>query len=237
MKLEFNSGSQRLGRRALFGPALRGVRDCAAPGIGLQIFALSIVLGYFFIPSVRDVLDGVGELKDQYGYLFSALSTILFGAFIPFSFLALTGRVRPARRLTELRFLVLFWCWRGLEVDAFYRFQAFLFGSEANLSTVAAKVAFDQFVYTPFWVVPTQTALFLYKDSGYSSARMKELLVQQPIPHRLLTVLLSNWAVWIPAVSIIYTLPSPLQLPLCNFVLCFWCLLVSFMSREDSVLQ
>jgi hypothetical protein len=39
--------------------------------------------------------------------------------------------------------------------------------------------------------------------------------------------------VWIPAVATIYSLPSALQVPLFNLVLCFWCLLISFISRAS----
>lgn len=218
----------------MLGPALRGVRDNAAPGFALQLFALSVVLGYFFVPSVHVALNRVGEFKEEYGYLYSTTSTVIFGALIPFAFLSLSGRVRAERLSAELGFLIIFWSWRGLEVDAFYRLQALLFGHEATASAIAAKVAFDQFVYTPFWVVPAQTLLFLYKDSRYSRARMKELLAHRSLGERLLTVLLSNWAVWMPTVCIVYALPSALQLPLCNLVVCFWCLLLSFMSREGS---
>jgi hypothetical protein len=31
----------------------------------------------------------------------------------------------------------------------------------------------------------------------------------------------------------VYSLPSALQVPLFNLVLCFWCLLMSFISRES----
>jgi hypothetical protein len=34
--------------------------------------------------------------------------------------------------------------------------------------------------------------------------------------------LMSTWAVWTPAVVIIYCLPPPLQIPLFNLVPCFW---------------
>jgi hypothetical protein len=46
--------------------------------------------------------------------------------------------------------------------------------------------------------------------------------------------LMSTWAVWIPAVAIIYCLPPPLQIPLFNLVLCFWVLVLSFISRRPA---
>ena len=56
---------------------------------------------------------------------------------------------------------------------------------------------------------------------------------RQSFGQRVLVVVCSTWVVWIPAVAIIYSLPSALQVPLFNLVLCFWCLLMSFISRES----
>jgi hypothetical protein len=47
---------------------------------------------------------------------------------------------------------------------------------------------------------------------------------------RVLPVMVSNWGVWIPAVSIIYMLPPALQLPLQNLVLCLWALMLIFLT-------
>jgi len=53
------------------------------------------------------------------------------------------------------------------------------------------------------------------------------MLAESSLLDRSLVVMVSIWAVWLPAVVIIYSFPSPLQLPLFNIVLCFWCLLLS----------
>jgi hypothetical protein len=49
-------------------------------------------------------------------------------------------------------------------------------------------------------------------------------------------VTFSQWMVWIPAVSIIYCLPSALQIPLFNLVVCFWVLLLTFVSRRSAAM-
>jgi hypothetical protein len=46
-------------------------------------------------------------------------------------------------------------------------------------------------------------------------------------------VLLGIWVVWIPATSIIYSLPLPLQIPLFNLVLCFYVLTVSALTLRN----
>jgi hypothetical protein len=45
--------------------------------------------------------------------------------------------------------------------------------------------------------------------------------------------LIANMAVWVPAVAVIYALPTPLQLPMQNMVLCFYTLIVAHQMRAD----
>lgn len=213
-------------------PAGRAVKANLIPGLILQTFALAIILSYYGTESARSALDSVGRLKAEWGYLFSALSTALFGGLIPYLVLLATGRIARQRKLAEAVFYVFFWAYKGIEIDALYRLQACLFGAQASVAVVSIKVAVDQFIYNTFWGAPSQTAFFVWKDAGFSLAGARERLAQSSLLNRSLIVLFSTWVVWLPAVVIIYSLPSPLQLPLFNLVLCFWCLLLSFVSRE-----
>lgn len=217
----------------LLRPALRGMRANLVPGLVLQAFALLIVVAYFELPHVGVLLDRVGALKQQHGYAFSAISTALFGGLIPYCVLWLSGAIPRSHAGRELLFYVAFWLWKGVEVDALYRGQAMLLGDGAAWTTVATKTALDQFVYNPLWAAPSQTLFFLWKDRGFSWHRTRASLREDPFWRRTLTVLLSTWVVWTPAVAIIYALPGALQVPLFNVVLCFWCLLLSFLSRDE----
>jgi hypothetical protein len=213
-------------------PAWRGLRANVVPAFVLQCFALGLVIAYFHLPAFGRALRELGELKVRGGYVFSSISTALFGGLIPFLVLLGTGRVEKARAKGELLFYLAFWFWKGAEVDALYRAQSWLFGSSPNALVVGAKTALDQFVYNPLWAAPTQTLCFLWKDAGFSLPAMRDRLRLQALPLRVGTVLVSTWVVWIPTVAIVYSLPLPLQVPLFNLVLCFWCLLLSFLSRE-----
>ncbi len=210
----------------------RGVRANLVPGLVLQLFALTFVGAYYLSPDFAAGLDRVGAWKETWGYAFSVPSTALFGGAIPFLVLWVSKLVPPGEALRQLLFYVGFWCWKGAEVDAFYRAQAWLFGSEATLLVVVEKVFVDQFIYNPLWAAPTQAICFLWKDSGFSRTELRRRLRVRPLAWRVVVVLVSTWVVWVPAVCIVYSLPSPLQLPLFNLVLCFWCLLLSFVSRQ-----
>lgn len=226
-----------LSRSKLLEPCWQGIRFNLRPALVLQAFALAIVLGYFWSTQVHGALDVVGGLKIRYGYLYSAVATCIFGGLIPYLVLSLTGRVPKERRSSELAFYSLLWFWKGIEVDALYRAQAALFGEGSSVGTIAVKTAVDQFGYVPLWAAASQVLLFTWKDAGFSVSATRAAFARQPFGQRVLVVICSTWVVWIPAVAIVYSLPSALQVPLFNLVLCFWCLLMSFISREAEAVR
>jgi hypothetical protein len=202
------------------------------PGLVLQVVALAVVVSYFQSSEVAGALDRLGALKLRWGYLYSAAATALFGGAIPFFALWALGWIRRERAASELGFYIAFWIWKGVEVDALYRGQAWLFGDHASTGAIAAKTAVDQLLYNPLWATPTQAICFLWKDSGFSFDEVRRRLRQQSLLRRATSIQLSGWVVWIPGVAIIYALPTPLQLPLFNLVLCFWCLLLTFVAKS-----
>ena len=234
-------------KKGLFCPAVRidwktvvssgiaGVKRNALPGLALQAFALALVLAYYLVPGAHPAFDTVAGWKAHYGLAYSAVATALFGGAAPFLFLLLSGRIEPGRRRPELLFYLFFWAYRGIEVDLFYRLQAFAFGDKATLSAVLPKVLVDQFIYNPFLAAPAQVLFFLWKDRGFSFRAMRPQLNLAYLTTAVATVLFSTWMVWIPAVSIIYCLPLPLQIPLFNLVVCFWVLLLTFLSQRSAV--
>lgn len=220
-------------RGGLLEPCWQGMRFNLKPALVLQAFALLIVVGYFWSTAVHEALDVVGALKVRYGYAYSAVATGVFGGLIPWGVLVLAGRIPAQRRYGELAFYLLLWFWKGIEVDALYRAQALWFGEGSSVATIAVKTAVDQFGYVPLWAAPSQVLLFTWKDAGFSASATRAAFARQSFAQRVLVVVCSTWVVWIPAVAIVYSLPSALQVPLFNLVLCFWCLLMSFISRES----
>jgi hypothetical protein len=43
----------------------------------------------------------------------------------------------------------------------------------------------------------------------------------------ILFLLFSTWIIWIPAVTIVYSMPTNLQIPLFNLTLCFFVLVIT----------
>ncbi len=209
------------------------------PGLALAVFALGMVGSYHFIDSVRAAFDRITVLRETVGWSYALFSTVIFGALIPW----IVQRLRPSALYpvpwSHLFFLSLFWAWKGVEVDLFYQFQAWLFGHGHDIATVVKKIAFDMLVYVPLVAAPTTAWAYGWKDShltekGYVRRNTGKLRLsfRHWYAYKVLPVLISNIAVWTPAVAAIYMLPLALQLPMQNLVLCFWSLLVMWQVRE-----
>lgn len=209
------------------------LRHNLLPGLILQAIAVTLVLAYYFWPPCQPAFAFLADLKQRYGLLYSLVATSLFGGVIPFSVLLAKGELggRPGR---EFAFYTLFWAAKGVEVDLFYQLQNLLFGSGHDLSTIVAKTLFDQFVYVAFWAAPGLALVFLWKEQGFSLARARRRLNRDFFLLQIPAVTIANWFIWIPAVAMIYLMPPSLQIPMFNLVLCFFVLLLAFLTGDRS---
>ena len=221
-------------KQTLLLAAVEGMKKNILPALVLQSVALCIVLAYYFIDTTEVIFFTIAALKTEYGFIFSAISTALFGGLIPFIYLLATRQIPKKATIKELLFYLLLWAWKGIEVDAFYRLQGIIFGYNPNFTTILQKTIVDQFVYTPLWAAPSLTILFLWKDGGFSFSLLKEKLNKKLLTFKIPSVIFSTWIVWIPAVSIIYCLPLVLQVPMFNLIICFWVLLLNFISSHNN---
>ncbi len=203
------------------------------PGLALQLFALSILVIYFFVPAAKPVFSWFGLLKQHYGFAYSFIATALFGGLIPFLYLWLSNSLAPHRNMPGLLiFYILFWGLKGMEVDLFYRLQADWFGTGNDAKTIITKMAADQFIYSALWAAPGITIIYLWMESNWNIAECRRAMDKRFFCVKIPTVILSNWLVWIPAVSVVYAMPAELQIPLFNLVLCFWVLLLAVLNKR-----
>ena len=158
-------------------------------------------------------------------------ATAFFGGLVPFLYL----RANPAtRKTTPWKFLVfylVFWAYKGWEIDFLYHSEALLFGMGNGIGTVVPKVLFDQFIYNPLWAAPVQLLAYHWMHTGYSSRAFKGFRWREYFLRKIPTTLISTWGVWVPLVTLIYILPVPLQLPVSNLCLCFWVLVFSILAQ------
>lgn len=235
-----NDNESASGRNALRAAARAGLasaRENALPGIILWIVAAAIVAGYFLYPPVTAALERLGRIKAAGGFLYSAIATGIFGGLIPFAWRLFVNRGSPrdpdaAPAWQAGLFLCLFWTWKGVEIDLFYRAQALVFGSGATPGTIIPKVLVDQFVYNPLWAGWTQVLAYWWVEQRFRASALTDRALWGTMGSRVVTILISTWGVWIPMVSIIYAMPGNLQIPLFNIALCFWSLMLASLTKE-----
>lgn len=213
---------------------LRSAKANLLPGFILQVFALSLVLAYYFHASTRAWCEKLSIVRQEQGFLFSIVSTAFFGGILPGLYLKLMPATRSRYDYKQLAFLVGVWAYRGFEVDLFYSVLARVIGSAATPGVVITKVIFDQFVYSPLIAVPVTYFIYFWCESHFNTrALIADVRSPNWYKRKVLPMLISNLGVWLPAVAIIYSLPSPLQLPLFDLVLCFFTLLLAHLTRKN----
>jgi len=209
------------------------VRQNVGPGLLLQGAALAMLLSWRFWPGARAALEALMACKLAWGFGYSFCTGALFAGLLPRVVMRLTG-VHRGPLAPELAFAVPFWGYKGVEVDAFYRLQGWLFGNVADWPTVLEKALVDQLVYSPLWAVPSIALAYLWKDAGYRLAGVRAQLDREFFVLRLPSLLLGNAMVWTPTVVVIYFLPAALQLPVSNLVATFWVLLMVVLLRRTT---
>src|SRR3989454_3758498 len=209
-------------------------RANAVPALIIQAFMLALLIAYYTSHTAAAVLSQLAEFKRSHGILFVILASITAGALIPELFLIIFfQRCRPTlRNLRNLVFTVPVWGYDGTLVDLLYRREAAWFGDVVTLPVVCAKICVDQFGYNPFFAAPFGVLTYEWKNSGISWRPVRDLFTWHHYHDKILPTLLATWAVWIPLMAIIYSLPLALQFPLFSLALSFWVLLLTYMTNR-----
>lgn len=214
---------------------LRSARANLVPGLALQAFALAVVLGYYLHGPTRGWLTQLADVRNETGMAFGVISTGLFGGLLPLLYLKTAPATRSSITWRQGLALTAFWSYKGIEIALWYGFLAWTIGEAADARTIAIKCLLDQFAYCPIWAVPTTAMVYLWCQNSFdTSAVVADLRGPRWYARRVLPMLCANLGVWLPLVCIIYALPTPLQLPLQNIVLCFFTLMLAHMSHRES---
>lgn len=200
-----------------------------------QLSALVLVLAYYNDARVHSALARLVEVRESAGLAYGMVSTALFAGIVPFVYLRIEAMIvgrKPQYDRVQGMELTAFWAYKGLEIDLFYRLLALCFGTGHSAGTIALKAFCDQFVYCPLFAVPVMTAVY---QAIHDPVELRaDIRSRGWYRRRALPILISNLGVWVPAVAIIYSLPTPLQLPLQNIVVCFYTLIVAHQTRAGS---
>jgi hypothetical protein len=209
-------------------------RANAKPALIIQALMLALAIAFYANSAMAKGLGDLAEYKHAHGLIFVIVASVIAGAVIPEIFLILFfQRGRPQRvNLRNLAFTIPVWGFDGSLVDLLYRSEAHLLGDVATLPVVAGKILIDQFGYNVFFAAPFGVLTYEWKNSGISLEPMRDLFTWRHYRDKILPTLVATWAVWIPLMAIIYSLPLALQFPLFALALSFWVLLLTYMTNR-----
>ena len=209
-------------------------RANARPALIIQAVMLALLVAFYASPSVASALQRLAEFKRERGLVFVIVASVIAGALIPELFLILFfQRGRPHRgNLRNLAFTIPVWGFDGSLVDLLYRAEAHWLGDVATLPVVLGKICIDQFGYNVLFAAPFGVLTYEWKNSGFSMQPLRDLFTWRHYRDKIFPTLLATWAVWIPLMAIIYSLPLALQFPLFGLALSFWVLLLTYMTNR-----
>jgi len=217
--------------RTAVAQGLAAARANLLPAVLLNVVAVAIALNYAWLPAFRDGLVWLSELRRAASYTYAMIATALFGAVAPFFLIRLgRGDNEPWRALP---YLTLIWAVKGAEVNLLYDLQARWFGDGRDWTTVLIKTAVDQGLYVPLWACPTLVLLYRFKQHDFAPRALAHELDRGWYRRRVVPVLIMNMVIWVPTVLCIYSLPTELQLPMQNVVLCLFVVLLAFMTGDQ----
>jgi hypothetical protein len=200
----------------------------------IQGFALAILIGYYSIEASRGAFDTVASWKQNGGFLFAAITTIISGGILPEilkRFLRPEGV--PSPRVSELIHQFIMWAYLGILVDLFYRFLNHLFGSGTDALTLLYKVLFDQFLFAPLLSMPSMVAWFMLYESGFKPKRFLQQFRLKRVYERILPLWATSLIFWPVMLAIIFSLPQALQFPLFLFGNAAYSILMIFILRHQ----
>ena len=209
---------------------LSSLRQNRLACLGLNGLVVALVVSYYRFPPVAAVWEAVGRLKTTTSFGFSFVSTVVAAVLVPALVQRVLGGALPTGQRRHLLWSALFWGWRGMEIDLFYRVQGQLFGQGNDVKTLAAKLAVDQLVYSAFWAIPCYLFFIRWLELRRWSEVWKSV-DRRFWNHTYLSVLFTNWLVWVPTVTLVYSLPAALQFPLFSVVLTFYVLLITVLVK------
>ncbi len=197
---------------------------------------LALLLAYYFNPAVSRAFNDLAGYKARHGWTFVVVAAVLAGAVVPELFLILffqRGRL-TRRNLRNLLFTIPIWAIDGSLVDLLYRSEAAWLGNVVTVPVVLAKICVDQFGYNPFFAAPFGVLTYEWKNSGFTWESLGRGFSWEHYREKIIPTLLATWAVWIPLMAIIYSVPLALQFPLFSLALTFWVLLLTYMTNTFS---
>lgn len=215
-------------------PALEALKLYWPAILLIQAFALVLLICYYSVESSRGIFNTVASWKENGGYLFAAITTIISGGVLPE---LLKRTLRPAGvtppKMSELLHQFIMWAYLGMLVDGLYRLLNHLFGSGTDPLTLLCKVLSDQLLFSPFFSLPSMVIWYMIYESRCSLKRFIQQFSLKGVYQRVLPLWATSLIFWPVMLVIIFSLPQVLQFPLFLFGNAAFSILMIFILRHQ----
>jgi len=201
----------------------------------LQAAMAAIVLTYYYWPAGATVLSNFAAWEHQGGVLTAAVVTgLAAGVLSEFSIVYFHNKGRwTVHHIEHAGFkFVMFFIGGGI-VCIFYGYQALWFGNGNSWPVLLKKIFVDQFIFSLFWANPYNACMIRWHALRYSGRKLWRELGFNFAAQRILPVCITGWMFWIPGVFLIYSMPTPLQVPLFIFANAIWGILLPAVARQE----
>lgn len=215
-------------------PGIAAIRRYWAPFLLIQVSAALLVVAYYQVESVRVFADRIGLLKASWGLLFSAVGGFVAGGIVPEIAKAITGRMDRVSStwLGNTVFNGFVYLVVAVQVDLFYRFQAFVFGNGVDAQTIFLKTLVDMGLFAPLLCMPSGVVLCEWRDARWNLGATLRALDRAWYRERVIPAILPGWAFWIPFLICLYALPQPLQMPFALLGEAAWSIIFIFIATQ-----
>lgn len=201
---------------------LASVRANVVPMAVLWCVAVALVVAYHHVPAVASALEPMGRWQSAHGELAAFANRVVFCGLLPSAFMLAQRSIRPPR---VGRVILAYSLWGGVMgvlFDWLCMLQAWLFGTGTDGLTLVKKMVVDQFVWNVLFCTPAGALFFGWVSRDFRWRAPDSLAAF--VGRDCLTILVSNWIVWIPVMLAIYAFPMPLQVQLVGLASSFWML-------------
>lgn len=207
------------------------------PALWIWAAMVSIALLYYLVPASHVAFDALVTLQEKTGVLFASVGMGLSVGILVECLRVLISREKRWTRVNSGNAIFNFIIWSIMGTTQHYRYawQVDVFGAGNSFSELVTKVSFDQFIWTVFFANPYQAVLYLWKNNRFSW----KAVYRQASPFRtfwgtkMLPMLISNWAFWIPMAFLVYFFPPELQIPMAILAVTIWVTLLSFLTESS----
>lgn len=214
----------------------QAIKTNIKPGILLWVLLVLFGIGYTAIPFFNQRLLQLAELKLKWGYASSFIAYSFAATIFPeiLKILFFQNRKGKKENVRNIIYGIIVFGIAGICTDIFYStIQVWLYGIGTDLATILKKTATDQFIFSPI-ICTVVLLLLMWKENGFRVNTKQEFSFPIFFQEKIIPLCAAMWLVWIPGVSLVYFMPTALQLPVSSFILCFWALIISFMSLKKS---